>query len=43
MCELLEDPDMPFSVMLDWVAEWVREGRPLLSKPTHFDARDGSF
>jgi nucleoside-diphosphate-sugar epimerase len=29
--------------MLAWAAEWVREGRPLLGKPTHFEARDGSF
>jgi nucleoside-diphosphate-sugar epimerase len=32
-----------FRTILDWVAEWVREGRPLLGKPTHFETRDGSF
>jgi nucleoside-diphosphate-sugar epimerase len=41
--ELLGEPEMPVEQMLDWVAEWVRSGRPLLGKPTHFEARDGSF
>jgi nucleoside-diphosphate-sugar epimerase len=43
MRELLGDPEMPVETMLDWVADWVREGRPLLGKPTHFTARDGAF
>ena len=29
--------------MLAWTAEWVREGRPLLGKPTKFERRDGAF
>jgi nucleoside-diphosphate-sugar epimerase len=37
------EPEMPLDTMLDWVAEWVREGRPLLDKPTRFDTRDGTF
>ena len=36
-------PEVGVDQMLDWVAEWVRQGRPLLHKPTHFEARDGSF
>jgi len=40
---LLGAPEMPIETMLDWVAEWVREGRPLLGKPTHFETRDGAF
>lgn len=36
-------PEVRVDQMLDWVAAWVREGRPLLGKPTHFEARDGSF
>ena len=39
----LGDPEMPLDTMLDWVADWVRAGRPLLGKPTHFETRDGSF
>jgi dTDP-4-dehydrorhamnose reductase len=43
MHELFAAPDMPVDRMLDWVAEWVGAGRPLLGKPTHFEARDGAF
>ena len=43
MRELLGDPEMDLDTMLDWVADWVREGRPLLGKPTRFTARDGAF
>jgi nucleoside-diphosphate-sugar epimerase len=39
----LGGPDVPLDTMLDWVADWVRAGRPLLGKPTHFETRDGSF
>jgi nucleoside-diphosphate-sugar epimerase len=41
--ELLGGAEMPVDQMLDWVADWVRSGRPLLGKPTHFETRDGSF
>ena len=43
MRSLVGDPEMPLDTMLDWVAEWVRADRPMLSKPTHFETRDGSF
>lgn len=36
-------PEMDLDTLLDWVAEWVREGRPLLGKPTHFGERTGVF
>jgi hypothetical protein len=29
--------------LLDWVADWVRTGQPLLEKPTHFETRTGAF
>jgi nucleoside-diphosphate-sugar epimerase len=41
--ELIGPPEMPIATMLDWVADWVRNGRPLLGKPTHFETRDGAF
>jgi nucleoside-diphosphate-sugar epimerase len=41
--ELLGGPEMPVENMLDWVAEWVRAGKPVLGKPTHFETRDGTF
>ena len=36
-------PEVPLHAMLDWTAEWVAAGRPLLGKPTKFDVRDGTF
>jgi nucleoside-diphosphate-sugar epimerase len=33
----------PTSTLLEWVAEWVQAGRPLLGKPTHFEERTGAF
>jgi nucleoside-diphosphate-sugar epimerase len=41
--ELLGGAEMPVETMLDWTAEWLRNGRPLLGKPTHFETRDGTF
>jgi hypothetical protein len=29
--------------MIAWVAAWVERGGRGLGKPTHFEARDGSF
>ena len=43
MQELIGAPEMPLDVMITWVADWVRSGRPLLGKPTHFETRDGTF
>jgi nucleoside-diphosphate-sugar epimerase len=37
------EPEMDLETMLDWTAEWVREGRPRLGRPTHFETRDGGF
>lgn len=39
----LGEPSTTLETMLDWVADWVRNGRPLLGKATHFEARDGQF
>ena len=39
----LVPPGMPVDWMIRATAEWVREGRPLLGKPTGFERRDGSF
>jgi nucleoside-diphosphate-sugar epimerase len=37
------EPSVPVPTLLDWVAEWVRAGLPLLGKPTHFETRTGAF
>jgi nucleoside-diphosphate-sugar epimerase len=40
---LFGDPSVPTSTLLEWVAEWVQSGQPLLGKPTHFEERTGAF
>jgi hypothetical protein len=40
---LFGPPSVSASTLLEWVAEWVRAGRPLLGKPTHFEERTGAF
>jgi len=34
---------VPNSQLIEWVADWLTRGGRLLSKPTHFEARDGKF
>ena len=36
-------PEISAEQMYEWVADWLEGGRPLLDKPTHFEARDGKF
>jgi dTDP-4-dehydrorhamnose reductase len=36
-------PKVTAGELIHWVAHWVANGRRLLNKPTHFQARDGSF
>ena len=36
-------PTTSLDRMLEWSANWIERGRPLLGKPTHFEARDGRF
>lgn len=43
MRSLLGDAEMPLDTMIEWTVDWVRAGRPLLGKPTHFETRDGAF
>ena len=43
MHQLVGAPETAVDRMLDWVADWVAARRPVLGKPTHFEARDGSF
>ncbi|MEA3246845.1 MAG: NAD-dependent epimerase/dehydratase family protein [Gemmatimonadota bacterium] len=43
MASLVGAPDVGTDAMLDWTADWVANGRPLLGKPTKFGVRDGVF
>ncbi|MEV0792580.1 epimerase [Kribbella sp. NPDC050459] len=36
-------PSVSLSQMLDWTVAWLRDGGPLLDKPTHFAERNGRF
>lgn len=36
-------PGVPLGKLLEWTADWVSHGRPTWDKPTHFEAREGSF
>jgi hypothetical protein len=29
--------------MIEWIANWIRDGGAALNKPTHFQTRDGKF
>jgi nucleoside-diphosphate-sugar epimerase len=40
---LFGPPTVPTDQLIEWVAEWLRRGLPLLGKPTHFEARDGTY
>jgi len=37
------NPRVPPTVLMRWIADWIRRGGPLLNKPTHFEVRDGRF
>ncbi|HEY5062253.1 MAG TPA: NAD-dependent epimerase/dehydratase family protein [Gemmatimonadaceae bacterium] len=39
----LAEPEMAVAQMMELVADWVEQDRPLLGKPTRFEARDGKF
>ncbi len=39
----ISPPSTSFETVLRWTANWVREGRPLLGRPTHFETRDGVY
>ena len=36
-------PDVPLETMIRWIADWIRDDRPMLGKPTHFEERSGKF
>ncbi len=43
LCREMFGPLVAIDNMIEWVADWVREGGRDLGKPTHFDEREGRF
>jgi hypothetical protein len=39
----LGEPQVPLTVLRQWVAHWVAAGGASLNKPTHFETADGRF
>jgi len=36
-------PRVSLDRLMHWTADWIKQGRESLNKPTHFEARDGKF
>jgi nucleoside-diphosphate-sugar epimerase len=36
-------PSVPLGQLMEWTANWIKDGLPLLGKPTGFQKRDGKF
>lgn len=36
-------PTVSHTEMIEWIADWIRQGGVMLNKPTHFQTRDGKF
>ena len=40
---LLGLPRVDLTTMIEWTADWVINGMPILGKATHFGTRDGKY
>jgi hypothetical protein len=40
---LFGSPTVRPKQMVEWIANWIRDGGAVLNKPTHFQTRDGKF
>ena len=40
---LFGNPTVRPEEMVEWIANWIRDGGAMLNKPTHFQTRDGKF
>jgi hypothetical protein len=36
-------PTVNPATIIEWIADWIRQGGVMLNKPTHFQTRDGKF
>ena len=40
---LFGKPKVSVETMIEWIAKWIKDENRLLSKPTHFEVRDGKY
>lgn len=43
MFERMGKPSIPVEQVIEWTAQWIRDGGRQLGKPTHFEVRDGQY
>lgn len=43
MAKLFGYPRVPLETLIEWQAQWIRDGGRALGKPTHFEERKGSY
>jgi nucleoside-diphosphate-sugar epimerase len=43
LCDRLDDPATPLDRVIEWTADWVRNGGTNLNKATSFEVRDGRY
>jgi nucleoside-diphosphate-sugar epimerase len=41
--ELFGPPRVSAAELIEWIANWIQNGRGLWNRPTHFEVRDGKF
>lgn len=41
--QLFGPPKVKTHQLITWIADWIREGRETLNKPTHYEVRDGKY
>ena len=41
--QLFGYPSVSIHQMVEWIADWLWAGGPLLARPTHFETRDGRY
>ena len=40
---LFGNPSVPVGKVIEWVAQWVKDGGENIGKPTHFETQDGKY
>jgi nucleoside-diphosphate-sugar epimerase len=41
--QLYGRPKVSTRQIIQWIADWIGEGREILGKPTHYEVRDGKY